>query len=198
MKKVVVFDFDGTLTEKDSFVSFIKYVKGERFFYFNLGFIVIFWFLAKFKLMSTGSAKQMVFRKFFKGMSLTDFNKFSVGFQDTINSILKQETKKTINYYLSRSYDVLIISASIENWILPWANSNHIKTVLSTKIEIDNDGNLTGNFSSANCRGEEKLRRLLSVYPNLKKEQVIVYGDSSGDKSLMDFAAKSYYRTLKY
>ncbi len=116
----------------------------------------------------------------------------------SINKIKKKQATATIQYYLDQGAEVLIISASIENWIKPWAKENNIEIVLATSIEIDDQGKLTGRFSSVNCKGQEKLRRLLEVYPNIRPEDLIIYGDSKGDKQLIDFAKTSFYKTLAY
>ncbi len=198
MKKVVVFDFDGTLTRKDSFIEFIKFVKGRYIFYLNLFFVIILWLCSKFKILETGKAKEAVFSFFFKGMTIEKFNEYGNRFTYKVNNILREQARSTIKYYLDQGAEVLIISASIENWIVPWAKENNIKKILATSVEINSNGKLTGRFSSANCKGKEKLERLLQLYPDIEPENLIVYGDSGGDKELIDFASTSFYKTLRY
>ncbi|MDH6355202.1 HAD superfamily phosphoserine phosphatase-like hydrolase [Dysgonomonas sp. PH5-45] len=86
----------------------------------------------------------------------------------------------------------MIISASVENWIRPWSEKNGIDLTLSTLIEVKN-GLLTGLFLSKNCYGKEKVNRLLAEFPNRSDYHLIVYGDSAGDKELIDFADEGYY-----
>lgn len=42
MKTIVAFDFDGTLTKKDTFLEFIKFSKGRIIFYINLPIMAFF------------------------------------------------------------------------------------------------------------------------------------------------------------
>ncbi|WP_296380974.1 HAD family hydrolase [Winogradskyella sp.] len=196
MKRIVAFDFDGTLTKKDSFIEFIKFSRGKVYFYFSLPYIVVVWSLSKIKVLTTHNAKEKIFIYFYKGMSKTKFDKYCDDFIELVNEILRDDAKFTIEKHLNNQSKVLIVSASIENWIQPWATANGIKTVLATQVEIDSRDNLTGRFSSLNCNKEEKVNRLLQKYPNIKDWHLTVYGDTVGDKALMKIADKVFYKTL--
>ncbi|WP_458629087.1 HAD-IB family hydrolase [Winogradskyella sp. PC D3.3] len=196
MRKIAAFDFDGTLTKKDSFVEFIKFSKGRFRFYLNLPFIGVVWYLSKLKLIKTHYAKEFIFSSFFKGISLIEFDKYCVDFISEIDKNLRDDAKTVIQSHLIQHNDVLIVSASIENWIRPWAMANGINTIVATKVEIDSSGKLTGKFASENCIGKEKVNRLLSVFPDRESYYLTVYGDSNGDKALMRLADKVFWRRL--
>lgn len=70
---VAVFDFDGTLIRKDSFLEFIKFAFGKRAFltgfFLNSPYLVAF----KLKLYPNWKAKERVFSYFFRGMSYEQF-----------------------------------------------------------------------------------------------------------------------------
>lgn len=68
-----------------------------------------------------------------------------------------------------------------------------LSNVLGTKIEIDLSGKLTGNFSSKNCYGQEKVNRLLEKEPDRTNYILYAYGDSAGDKEIIEFADYGYY-----
>ena len=89
-----------------------------------------------------------------------------------------------------------IVSASIYNWIKPFASDLGIRDILSTEIEVDGEGCLTGFFSNKNCYGQEKVVRLLEQIPDLENNYLIVYGDSKGDSQLLKYANESHYRAL--
>lgn len=196
MKNMVAFDFDGTLTKRDTFIEFIKFSRGKVNFYCSLPFIIVVWVMSKLKIITTHNAKEKIFTHFFKGLSKLKFDNYCNGFKVNIDHILRDNAKVTIENHLKNQSEVLIISASIENWIQPWALSNGIETVLATQIEINGRGVLTGKFSSPNCNGEEKVNRLLQKFPNIKAYHLTVYGDTDGDKALISIADKAFYRTL--
>ena len=197
MKTIVAFDFDGTLTSHDTFLKFIQFTKGNLFFYANVPIIGFIWLLSIVKIWNTHKAKECVFSYCFKGISLIEFNQFSVDFAMKINRMLQPKAIQAIENSLSQGYEPIIISASVANWISPWAKSKNIQTVIATTIAIDSNANLTGKFSSKNCVNQEKVNRLLELYPDKSKYKLIAYGNSIGDKQLIEFADEGFYNQLR-
>lgn len=93
--------------------------------------------------------------------------------------------------------EVVIVSASIENWVIPFGRFLGVTHILGTVVECDSDGKLTGHFVGNNCYGVEKVRRLKEIIPKRSDYYIIAYGDSHGDKELLDFADKGYYKYFK-
>lgn len=197
MKTIIAFDFDGTLTKRDSFLHFIKFVKGNSFLYFNLCYFVLLWTLFKVKIISRHQSKELIFRKCFKGMSLKTFNRHCELFIFEINKILRKEVTIKIKEHISEGHTPIIISASIKNWILPWAKTNNINLVIATEIEIDKNNILTGKFSTPNCRGIEKTNRLFNIYKNRNDFKLISYGDSTGDNELLENSNEAHWNYFK-
>ena len=73
--KVYAFDFDGTLTKKDTFVEFIEYSKGYGKTFWGLMLFSPILVLMKLRLYPNWKAKQRIFSWFFKGMEIDEFNK---------------------------------------------------------------------------------------------------------------------------
>ena len=88
---------------------------------------------------------------------------------------------------------IAIISASMPDWIRPWAQTVGIRFVEGTGLEV-REQTLTGRFSTPNCKGGEKVRRLRRLYPDFASETLHVYGDSSGDKELLALADVPHYK----
>jgi phosphoserine phosphatase len=88
---------------------------------------------------------------------------------------------------------VLIVSASIDNWVMPFFPSVQ---VMGTQIEV-NDGRLTGRFLTRNCYGQEKVNRILECHPHRKDYHLTAYGDSRGDRELLAFADESHYKPFR-
>jgi HAD superfamily hydrolase (TIGR01490 family) len=193
MKKVVVFDFDGTLTKKDTFVAFIRYACGNRAFV--LGFL---WYAPLLMLMilhlyPNDKAKQRVFSHFFKGMSLKTFDNLCQRFARDNRHLLRPQGIQTLQQAQADGSDVLIVSASIDNWVEPFFPETK---VLGTQVEVK-DGRLSGRFLSKNCYGQEKINRLLEKYPHREEYHLTAYGDSQGDKELLAFADESHFKPFR-
>ena len=91
----------------------------------------------------------------------------------------------------------MIVSASIDNWVLPFARVLGVKQVLGTQLELSRGDRLTGRFSTPNCYGPEKVRRLQTLFPQRTNYYLIAYGDSRGDRELLSFADEAYYKLFK-
>ena len=197
MKRIIaVFDFDGTITTRDTLLEFIRFAKGR--WHFVLGFVLyspllIAW---KIKLYPNWKVKQQLFAFFFKGMKQSDFDHLCEAFCCQSQQLIRQEARKAILHHLKAQAEVVIASASIENWVYPFAKQLGISSVLCTPIEMEN-GYLTGRFASANCYGEEKVRRILERYPDRSEYHLVAYGDSSGDKPMLEWADEKFYKTFE-
>ena len=202
-KRIYAFDFDGTLTTRDTLIAFIRYAKGTRAFV--LGFLLHAHLLVLMKLglYPNWKAKQKVFSYFFKGMSLGDFDALCQRFAADNRQLLRPEGVRTLEQARTEGADIVIVSASIDNWVKPFFTSpdsladNLSKiTVLGTQIEIA-DRKLTGRFLTKNCYGQEKVNRILALYPNRSEYTLIAFGDSRGDKELLAFADEAHYKPFR-
>ena len=197
VKKIVSFDFDGTLTTKDTLFEFIKFSRGKFRLYFCLLLFSPLLLAFKLKLYPNWKIKQTIFRYLYKNISLDQFNKWGDSFIVNINQIIRPKAIQKLKEYQSEDAIILIVSASIENWIKPWANSEGINVILATTIEVNCDRILTGNFKSENCYREQKVNRILEVFPDRSSYTLIAYGDSLGDKEMIDFADEGWYNKFK-
>lgn len=186
--RIVAFDFDGTLTTRDTLIAFIRYACGTP--RFLLGFLLHapLLVLMKLRLYSNGKAKQRLFTWFFRGMPFESFDALCQSFARTHRHLLRPETVRLLEQALSEGAEVLVVSASIDNWVQPFFPS---VTVLGTQIEVV-DGLLTGRFLTPNCYGQEKVRRILALHPDRSSYRLTAYGDSRGDRELLAFADEAH------
>ena len=186
--KIFAFDFDGTLTTRDTLLEFIRYACGTP--RFLLGFLLYspLLVLMKLKFYSNGKAKQKVFAHFFKGMAIDEFDTLCQDFANTHRHLLRPEIVNVLEQALSEGAEVLVVSASIDNWVQPFFPK--VK-VLGTQIEII-DGHLTGRFLTPNCYGQEKERRILALYPDRSKYHLTAFGDSRGDREMLALADEAH------
>ena len=193
MKQVVAFDFDGTLTTRDTLLAFIRYAKGTRAFLWGFLRHAHLLVLMKLGLYPNWKAKQRVFSYFFGGMSLDVFDALCQQFAADNRHLLRPEGIQAVQQTQADGAEVLIVSASIDNWVQPFFPS--VK-VVGTQIEVAN-GRLTGRFLTPNCYGEEKVRRILALYPDRHEYHLTAYGDSRGDKQLLAFADEAHYKPFR-
>lgn len=198
MRKIYAFDFDGTLTTKDTLLEFIRFAKGSGQMFRGFLLFSPFLLLMKLHLYPNWKAKQQVFSYFFKEMNIDDFNALCTHFAEQNKHLLRPAGIEKVRQAIEEEQaTVLIISASIDNWVRPFFDEIDKKIqVLGTQIEIKG-GRLTGQFTTKNCYGEEKVNRLTALYPHREAYELIAFGDSRGDKELLDFSDKGFYKPFR-
>ena len=198
MRKIYAFDFDGTLTTKDTLLEFIRFAKGSGQMFRGFLLFSPLLLLMKLHLYPNWKAKQQLFSYFFKGMNIDDFNALCTRFAEQNKHLLRPAGIEKVRQAIEEEQaTVLIISASIDNWVRPFFDEIDKKIqVLGTQIETK-EGCLTGQFTTKNCYGQEKVNRLTALYPHREAYELIAFGDSRGDKELLDFADKGFYKPFR-
>lgn len=191
------FDFDGTLTRRDSLLEFIRFARGNKAFLLCLLRFSPLLIMMKLGLYPNWRAKQQVFAYCFGGMSLDSFNDLCHRFAHEKASLLRPKGVAKIKGLLAAGSKVVIISASINNWVEPFFESMNGVFIVGTMIET-RDNRLTGRFKTKNCYGKEKVTRLLQLYPERTEYHLTAYGDSRGDAELLDFADVGHYKPFRH
>lgn len=187
-RKIVVFDFDGTLTTKDTLLMFIHFAAGSRRFIVGFTIFTPMIILMKLRLFNNHLCKERLFSWFFKGMSHDEFAELGRDFCNKLKTVSRASTTQALTKHRLYGDTIYVVSASIEEWVRPYCEQLGIKNVLATKVEVNTNGLLTGRFASHNCYGAEKVRRLLAVEPDRDSYHLTAYGDSKGDLEMFAFA----------
>jgi len=202
-RKIAFFDFDGTITTRDTLLEFIRYSKGIPRFY--LGFLLSGpWLVAyKIKLISNQRAKERVLRRFFKHTPLDQFEQTCGNFsREALPAFLRPKAVLEIARLKAAGAIVVIVSASPENWIRDWTSSVGAE-LLATRLETAPDktggkpDRLTGRIFRANCHGDEKVRRIKEAYTLEEYDEIYTYGDSSGDRPMLELGTFSFYKPFR-
>jgi len=194
--KLALFDFDGTITVDDSLIKFIRFVVGDVKFMIGMIVLTPILTLYKLKIIPNYKAKQYMLSYFFKGMSVEKFQKVAKEYSlKHINTILRPQAMKKIAWHKKQGHKIVIVSASIEYWLKPWCEKNNLE-LIATKLQIK-DSIVTGKFLTKNCYGIEKANRVQEQYNLDDYNHIYAYGDSSGDKELLDLADESFYKPFR-
>jgi phosphatidylglycerophosphatase C len=197
MKKVLVLmDFDGTITNKDSFIEFIRFYTGTVRFILGLFLLSPLLFLYKLKLIPNWKAKEIVLLYFFKNVSFKTFSeKASLFSVDRIPKIIKKNALEKIHWHQAEGHQVIIVTASIDCYLKQWCIDNNLELIAST-LQV-NENKITGKLKSPNCYGEEKVNRIRSEIDLKQFEYIYAYGDSRGDKEMLALANLPHFKFFK-
>jgi phosphatidylglycerophosphatase C len=194
-RRVAVFDFDGTLTKRDSFLAFLSWKRSKLRFLVDYVLMLPLLLLYAARLVPNSTHKMALFRRRFAGVSVARYRELGEEFARLkLPSLLRQEALTRLRQHQVLGHRVLIITASFPEWIAPWALQEGIDEVIASKPEV-RGGYLTGYMESFNCYGPEKVRRLLASLPERDSYELFCYGDSlGGDREILAIADHPFYR----
>ncbi|WP_366141969.1 HAD-IB family hydrolase [uncultured Duncaniella sp.] len=184
---IAFFDFDGTITRHDTFITFGCHALGKVRLWLCVAIASPWLVLWKLGAISNTQAKRKLFSLMFKGMPRQKFTDLGHSFATVVEKDLCPKTMRLIEMHQQQGHKVVIVSASIGTWIRPWAESRAIDQVLSTEAEYNSNDLLTGRFSTLNCHGPEKVRRIQQAFPEVTEVDTYAYGDSVGDHEMFSF-----------
>jgi phosphatidylglycerophosphatase C len=193
VNNLALFDFDGTITRKDTFLEIIKFAKGSTRFY--VGFVLLTPVLIcyKLKLLPNWRAKEIVFAYFFKNVSTETFQKICIEFVERkLPELIRPSAWLKLKQHLVALDRVVIVTASSADWILPWSEKHGIE-LIATKWEYQN-GKITGKIKGRNCYGPVKKEMVLNLLNPSDYKSVSAYGDTTGDKEMLSLGTYVYYK----
>jgi HAD superfamily hydrolase (TIGR01490 family) len=195
-KELVLFDFDGTITTKDTLIEFVRFYRGRNQYLMGMFRLAPVLALYALKLIPNWRAKQFFLTHFFHGEKAETFeSRCSIFSTNVLPSLIRPDAKVAIEKYRAQQAIIAVVSASAENWVKPWCDQNGL-ICLATKLEIK-DGIVTGNILGRNCYGDEKVCRIKAQFNLSEFSSVIAYGDSSGDREMLQLAHKRYYKPFR-
>lgn len=192
MKKLYVFDFDGTLTYKDTMFLYLKYFNPAKYRFQFLKHAPLF-VLVKLKLADPESVKKSFIASILKGQTEAKLNDVANQFfEHQYPKLIRDNALDFIDKIKMEQTDSYIVTASLDIWVRPFAEKFGMQ-LLATKADFQN-GIFTGKFASKNCNGEEKVVRIKEAINGQKFDKTIAFGDTSGDKPMLKWANESFYQ----
>lgn len=193
---VVAFDFDGTLTVRDSFTQFLRWRAGRRGW--TLGLIRLAPASAAYaRNQDRGAIKAASVAVFLRGVSRTRLEQDADAFADRVwDRVMRPDALETWNDWGRRGAHRVIVTASPALTVAPFARRLGAEALLGTDLTFDAEDRVTGKFSNLNCRAGEKVRRLREAYgPDVRL--AAAYGDTAGDTEMLDIADIKGFRVFK-
>ncbi|MCG8685709.1 MAG: HAD-IB family hydrolase [Desulfobacterales bacterium] len=190
---LALFDFDGTITNKDTFKDFIYIAASpKRIFWGRLALVPII-LGYKLKLIPASKTREIVAGLAFKGRDINDLRLAGEEYaRDIIPKYLRPKALEKIQWHKDRGDSIAVVSASLDIYLDAWCKSQSLDIICS-KIESHN-GVVTGRYTPKDCSGPEKAKRVKAKY-NLKSfQRIYAYGDTSEDNELLALANIKYYR----
>jgi HAD superfamily hydrolase (TIGR01490 family) len=192
---VAAFDFDGTLTYGDSFLPFLLHNFGfwKTLRTISLSFPQLIGFVLG--MTPRQRAKEKLITHSLAGLSVDNAKQLGNRFaSEKLDQLLKPEAAAKLLWHQLQGHRCIVISASVDLYLTPWAKRIGISDLICSKLKVNDENCLTGTLSTLNCWGPEKVRRLQELLGPRESYTLYAYGDSRGDKELLNYADYSFYR----
>lgn len=192
---VAAFDFDGTLTYRDTLLPFLLHAAGWTGFARHAFALTPTLAAYGLGVIRNDVAKQRVLSQFFSGIHIDTLRDMATEFAEhQLPRLIRPEAVRRFEWHKQQGHRCIVISASLELYVGHWAQMTGFDDVLATQLETLPDGNISGNLLGGNCFGIEKINRLDALLGARSNYTLYAYGDSRGDKELLSSADFAYYR----
>lgn len=195
-REVVAFDFDGTLTVRDSFTAFLRWRAGRGGW--ALGLAKMTRDMARYaRDRDRGRIKAASVREFLGGLSRAELEAEAERYAETAwADLMRPDALDVWADWGRKGAHRVIVTASPETTVAPFARRLGAEALLGTRLIFDGHDRVTGAFASPNCRGEEKVRRLRAAYGD-NVRLIAAYGDTSGDHEMLAMAEEAGFRRFR-
>lgn len=193
---IVAFDFDGTLTVRDSFLAFLRWRAGSR--RWRLGLLRLApAALAYLFHRDRGRIKAAAVREFLKGTPRERLEADARAFAELHSrQLLRPDAVGAWKRWRSDHVRLVIVTASPEMIVAPFARGLGADAVIGTELAFDGQDRVAGGFATPNCRGPEKVTRLRAMFGD-EVDVKAAYGDTPGDREMLAMAEITGYRVFK-
>jgi phosphatidylglycerophosphatase C len=187
-RTVAAFDFDGTLTRRDTLVQFLASIAGWAAVARAFGAES-----PRLARMALGRAdrddtKERVLTRVLQGRPFADVQAAGRAYgRDLASTAIAPDMRARIAWHRRAGHEIVIVSASLDVYLVEVASALAVEHLLCTSLEVDAHGNCTGRMLEGNCRGAAKADRL-RAHVGAGDVTIWAYGDSSGDDEMLAMA----------
>lgn len=199
MKKLAVFDFDGTLLQIQTIPFFIQ--QWDKLEYSKISLrkakakIIKIFLLNKLKIMKTDE---------FRTRAMKDFLViFSNMYKESIDEFFEKASKDAPLYFngailkqlklaQEKKYQTVLLSGCYESFLKHIADDLNIDAIIGSTINYNQYYKIDYNNPVNLLSGSSKLERLKKIYSDIDFENSIAYGDSHTDIDLLSEFGTSF------
>lgn len=197
-RRVAAFDFDGTLSRRDTLVPFLVLAAGRRRFAAAGAKLGLIGARGRVPVRDRDALKAELIAMLFAGRTEESLRSLGERYaRDLLSDQLRPEVLQRLEQHRDAGHHTLFVSASLVYYLEPLARELGVDDVLAVEPAVEG-GVLTGALARPNVRAEQKavrLREHLGVDPTgpLDGIEVWAYGNSSGDHELLAMADHAFW-----
>jgi phosphatidylglycerophosphatase C len=195
-RPLVAFDFDGTLTVRDSFTAFLAWRFGLG--RFVAGGMKLLPEVAGYPFRrDPGRLKAAAAAIFLRGVTRSEIETDARRFAEAeAPRLFRPDALRAWRRWQGRGARLLIVTATPDSVVAPFARGLGADRLIATALEFDEHDRATGRLQGKNCRGEEKVRRLRAEFGEDVRLEA-AYGDTNADKPMLALADEQGFKVFQ-
>jgi phosphatidylglycerophosphatase C len=190
---LALFDFDHTITTRDTFTDFVHCALSKRRLVF--GKTVLAPSIAGYRmgLVSSNAIRAQIVRVAFSGDDHARVQALAHTFARTaLPQAVRPDMLRAVERHQAAGDTVAVVSASLDLYLAEWCRMQGVQ-LLCSSLEA-RGGRLTGRFAGAQCDFDEKARRVRATFDLTAYARIHAYGDSPGDRAMLALAHRRVFR----
>ena len=197
-RKVAAFDFDGTLSDRDTLIPFLLRVTGRSRFAQIVAQIGVSGIGRSVNLRDRDAVKAEMIHRAMCGRREEDLQRLGRLYaRDLVVNELNPVVLQRLEQHRDAGHELLFVSASLTYYLEPLADELGVNAVIAVEPTVQY-GLLTGEMNFPNVRAEQKALRLRSwldepAFGPMRNVELWSYGNSSGDHALLEMADHAYW-----
>ncbi|MEO6629013.1 MAG: HAD-IB family hydrolase [Aquihabitans sp.] len=192
-QRIAAFDFDGTLTKRDTVLPFLVRACGARAVSRVAARVAPTGIRGRLGRLENGLhhrdvVKEALLRELLAGREASWLAERGADYAETLPGRLRPAMVSQAQWHREQGHQLVIVSASLHAYLDPFAMKHGFHHVIAVGLATDAAGILTGALTGPNVRGPEKAVRLGAWLDGKPPEFLWAYGNSSGDSELLAMA----------
>ncbi|CAN7230367.1 HAD-IB family hydrolase [Pseudoxanthomonas sp. LjRoot168] len=189
---LALFDFDGTLTTRETFPDFMRYAVARPRLLVGGVLLAPVVFGYRRGWVAGNPTRASIVQVGLRGVDASRLRAQGDAFaREVLPSVLRPEAMARLAWHRERGDRIVVVSGGLDAYLAPWCATQGVELLCSVLAE--RNGRITG-YAGAQCVGEEKVRRVRALCDPQAYAAIHAYGDTHEDNAMLAMAHHRTYR----
>ena len=193
MRDLALFDFDGTLTDIESYGPFLRALIPQQRLRSGRWRVAPWVVGYRLGLVSGVRVRSRIADVGLRGVHVADYRDAGLRFaREWIPARLRPDALARLHWHRDRGDTVAVVSGGFDAYLHPWCDTEGL-IALCSALQVEGE-RLTGRYAGPQCVGAEKVRRVRERFYLSSFARIYAYGDTREDRELLSLAHERWYR----
>lgn len=192
MPDLALFDFDGTLTTRETFPDFMRYAVPRWRLLAGGALLAPVVFGYRRGWVAGNPTRASIVQVGLRGVQARRLRAQGDAFaREVLPGLLRPEAMEKLAWHRGRGDRIVVVSGGLDVYLAPWCAAQGLE--LACSVLAERSGRITG-YAGAQCVGEEKVRRIRALCDPRAYVAIHAYGDTHEDMAMLAMAQHRTYR----